>query len=86
MTTAARAKGEGALAIDRQLYDAKSREFVNPDGWLRQRKRPHERVPSLRVRVSPDETFAIINGSLISLQTGKYSWGRGDVIECGFLD
>jgi hypothetical protein len=67
-----------------QLYDVRSQEFINPDGWLRSRK-PHEDVGSATAQTSPDGHFAFINGSLIDLNTGKYLWGRGETMACGWL-
>ena len=69
---------------DRQLFDAKSLEFINPDGWLRSR-RPHADLADLRSRVAPGGRYGFIDGSMIDLGSGKYLWGRGDTLECGWL-
>lgn len=69
---------------DRQLFDAKSLEFVNPDGWLRSR-RPHDDLADLRASVAPGGRFAFIDGSMIDLATGKYLWGRGNTLDCGWM-
>jgi len=69
---------------DSQLFDAKSLEFVNPDGWLRSR-RPHDDLADLRASVAPDGRVAFIDGSMIDLSTGKYLWGRGNTLACGWM-